>query len=324
MMVSGNCCAPRFSKDETAASAINTRSGTQRSGGAGASLHAIEQVSIAAQTFAMGDHHGDGHPGDGETPVHPVAISSFTVDATSVTNADFATFVDATGYQSESERQGFSAVFHLAFEGGDDDILGTAQGAPWWYGVRGASWRHPGGPGSTIEGRDDHPVVQVSWDDARAYCAWANRRLPTEAEWECAARGGVPGARYPWGDDLPSRLSGEHWPCNIFQGQFPGENTVEDGFLTTAPVRSFTPNALGLWQMVGNVWEWCQDAFDPAYYATSPTQDPPGPASGPTRIIRGGSYLCHDSYCNRYRNAARTSNTPDSASGNMGFRTVGI
>lgn len=271
----------------------------------------------------MGDHHGDGHPGDGESPVHPVTISAFRIDATSVTNADFAVFVEQTGFCTESERQGFSAVFHLAFDGDAGDILGTAEGAPWWYGVRGASWRHPGGPGSTIKGLDDHPVVHVSWDDAVAYCAWAGRVLPSEAQWESAARAGVEGLRYPWGNDLPAKAIGHDWPCNIFQGRFPSENSLEDGFLTTAPVRSFTPNALGLWQMVGNVWEWCHDVFDAAYYATSPTLDPTGPGTGPTRVMRGGSYLCHDSYCNRYRNAARTSNTPDSASGNMGFRTVG-
>ena len=270
----------------------------------------------------MGDHHGDGHPGDGETPVHAVTLAAFDIDATTVTNADFAVFTDATGDLTESEQQGFSAVFHLAFEGEDDDILGTSQDAPWWYGVRGATWRHPGGPKSTIEGLDDHPVVQVSWDDAQAYCAWAGRALPTEAQWERAARGGVEAQRYPWGDDLTARDTGTEWPCNIFQGSFPGLNTQQDGYLTTAPVRTFSPNAWGLWQMVGNVWEWCHDWFDPHYYATSPRQDPQGPSSGPGRIMRGGSYLCHDSYCNRYRNAARTANTPDSASGNMGSRTV--
>ena len=318
---SQSCCSPTFTPGDLSAPGSGAVVASAEAG-AGASIHSIEQVSVPTQTYRMGDHHGDGHPGDGGTPVHPVTLSPFSIDATSVTNADFATFVSATGYRTESERQGFSAVFHLAFEGADDDILGTAQDAPWWYGVRGASWQHPGGPGSTIEDLDDHPVVQVSWDDAEAYCAWAGRRLPTEAQWECAARGGIEGARYPWGDDLPAKISGEDWPCNIFQGSFPGQNTLEDGFLTTAPVRSFAPNALGLWQMVGNVWEWCRDVFDPAYYATSPTHDPTGPTSGPTRVMRGGSYLCHDSYCNRYRNAARTSNTPDSASGNMGFRTV--
>lgn len=313
-----SCCSPTFADTPAPANTENP----SLQAGAGSAMHVIEQVVLPEKTFRMGDHHGDGHPGDGETPVHDVALGAFTIDATSVTNADFATFVDATGFSTESEKQGFSAVFHLAFTGTDDDILGTAQDAPWWYGVRGASWRHPGGPGSTIEDLDTHPVVQVSWDDAQAYCAWAGRQLPTEAQWERASRGGLSGARYPWGDELPARQTGRSWPCNIFQGSFPGLNTVEDGFLTTAPVRTFEPNDLGLWQTVGNVWEWCEDFFDPTYYANSPTTDPGGPDSGTTRVIRGGSYLCHDSYCNRYRNAARTSNTPDSASGNMGFRTV--
>lgn len=312
------CCAPSLRDGASAPTAVDPGIPSVVE----PESHAIEQVRIAAGTFLMGDQHGDGHPGDGETPVHPVHLSAFEMDATSVTNADFAAFVDATGYVTESERYGFSAVFHLAFEGADDDVLGNAEDAPWWYGVRGADWRHPGGPDSSIDGRMDHPVVQVSWDDAQAYCTWAGRQLPTEAQWERAARGGVEGARYPWGDDLPARQSGTDWPCNIFQGSFPRTNTLEDGFLTTAPVRTFQPNAYGLWQMVGNVWEWCQDWFHPGYYVVSPSEDPQGPGSGPGRVIRGGSYLCHDSYCNRYRNAARTSNTPDSASGNMGFRTV--
>ena len=314
----GSCCAP--SRGEGTAGPAPVQAAPSLI--VDPSRHTIEQVAVPTGTFDMGDHHGDGNPGDGETPVHRVCLSAFEVDATSVTNAAFADFVEATGYLSESERQGFSAVFHLAFDGAEDDILGTAEGARWWYGVRGADWRHPDGRGSSIHGLEDHPVVQVSWDDAQAYCAWVGRALPTEAQWERAARGGVAGARYPWGDTLPARESGTGWPCNIFQGSFPRENTAEDGFLTTAPVRSFEPNALGLWQVVGNVWEWCADWFDPGYYATSPTQDPQGPPSGPGRVMRGGSYLCHDSYCNRYRNAARTSNTPDSASGNTGFRTV--
>lgn len=315
----GSCCAPTL--HERSATPTSRRV-ADPAPSTGPSRHAVEQVRIPAGTFAMGDQHSDGHPADGETPVHGVTLSAFEIDATSVTNADFAVFVDDTGYLTESERQGFSAVFHLAFEGSDADILGTVEAAPWWYGVRGADWRHPGGPSSTIDGRMDHPVVQVSWDDAQAYCDWASRALPTEAQWERAARGGVEGERYPWGDDLPARESGTDWPCNIFQGRFPDKNTVEDGFLTTAPVRTFAPNGLGLWQMVGNVWEWCRDYFDPGYYAASPPTDPQGPATGAGRVMRGGSYLCHDSYCNRYRNAARTSNTPDSASGNMGFRTV--
>jgi formylglycine-generating enzyme required for sulfatase activity len=163
--------------------------------------------------------------------------------------------------------------------------------------------------------RANHPVVHVSWRDATAYAAWAGKRLPTEAEWEYAARGGLEGARFPWGDDL-----GRRWNLNIWQGRFPDVNTGEDGFLTTAPVRSFRPNGHGLWQTVGNVWEWCADWFAADWYARSPSSDPRGPEEGTARVMRGGSYLCHSSYCYRYRVAARSANTPDSSSGNLGFR----
>jgi formylglycine-generating enzyme required for sulfatase activity len=190
--------------------------------------------------------------------------------------------------------------------------------------VKGADWRHPEGRRSDLVGRDDHPVVHVSWNDANAYCAWAGRRLPTEAEWEYASRGGLDGARFPWGDELAT--ADGSWRVNIWQGDFPLVNTQEDGFLTTAPVRSFRPNGFGLWQTVGNVWEWCADAFSPYTYErdarAGAVRDPRGPESGELRVMRGGSYLCHDSYCNRYRNAARSSNTPDSSTGNVGFRTV--
>jgi formylglycine-generating enzyme required for sulfatase activity len=162
----------------------------------------------------------------------------------------------------------------------------------------------------------DHPVVHISWNDAQAYCEWAGRALPTEAQWEAASRGGLDGARYPWGEER------DETRMNIWQGVFPVENTLEDGYLTTAPVRSYDPNAYGLWQTVGNVWEWCADWWDPRYYAVSPENDPAGPIRGTVRVLRGGSYLCHDSYCNRYRNAARSSNTADSSMGNAGFRTV--
>ena len=197
--------------------------------------------------------------------------------------------------------------------------MSRVPGAPWWVGVRRADWRHPGGSLSDLDGLDEHPVVHVSWNDALAYCRWAGRRLPTEAEWERASRGGLEGARYPWGDEL---LPDGVWRTNIWQGRFPVENTREDGWLTTAPVRSFPPNGFGLHETVGNVWEWCADWFDPGWYRRSPATDPTGPERGPGRVMRGGSYLCHDSYCNRYRNAARTGNTPDSSSGNTGFRTV--
>ncbi|MCH6471784.1 formylglycine-generating enzyme family protein [Sinomonas sp. 5-5] len=272
----------------------------------------------------MGDSLGDGVPADGEQPVHQVQVSPFEIDATTVTNADFTEFIEATGYSTDAERLGFSAVFHLALAADEGDILGQPAQTPWWLGVRGADWRHPGGPRSDISSRADHPVVHVSWNDANAYCVWAGRRLPTEAEWEFASRGGLSGARYPWGDELMAPDG--TWQTNIWQGTFPTENTSDDGFITTAPVRTFRPNAYGLWQSVGNVWEWCEDGFSPSTYskdaALGLVKDPRGAATGTLRVMRGGSYLCHDSYCNRYRNAARTSNTPDSSMGNTGFRTV--
>ncbi|MGW5666400.1 formylglycine-generating enzyme family protein [Micromonospora sp. NPDC003776] len=284
------------------------------------SRHTVAQADLPGGRFRMGDANGDGNPGDGEGPVHPVVLSPFAIDTTPVTNADFARFVTATGYRTEAETFGFSAVFHLAVRAAPDEVMGPAAGTPWWLGVRGADWQHPHGPRSDLDGLDDHPVVHVSWNDAMAYCRWAGRRLPTEAEWEYASRGGLDGARYPWGDRLLD--DDGRWRCNIWQGRFPTRNDLEDGYLTTAPVRTFTPNGFGLWQTVGNVWEWCADWYDPGYYAHAPERDPQGPPSGSARVLRGGSYLCHDSYCNRYRNSARSANTPDSSMGNAGFRTV--
>lgn len=282
-------------------------------------LHEIEQAVIPAGSFIMGDSSGDRNAGDGEAPLHEVEIDAFSIDTTSVTNRDFARFVDTTGYQTEAETFGFSAVFHLALEAPDSDLMGRPAAAPWWVGVRGANWRHPGGRLSNILDRSDHPVVHISWNDAIAYCEWAGRRLPTEAEWEYAARGGIACAKYSWGNE---EVNAGGWRANIFQGRFPEINTMQDGYLTTAPVRTFEPNGYGLWQPLGNVWEWCADWFSPRYYMNSPRLNPAGPASGDARVMRGGSYLCHISYCNRYRNSARTQNTPDSSMGNTGFRTV--
>ncbi len=281
--------------------------------------HPIAQAAVPAGTFTMGDSSGDRNRGDGEVPLHPVSLGGFEIDATTVTNAAFASFVGDTGYRTDAETWGFSAVFHLAVRAPERDVMGPAADTPWWVGVRGADWAHPGGRASSVDGLDEHPVVHVSWNDATAYCAWAGRRLPSEAQWEYAARGGLDGSKYPWGDHEPD-VGG--WRANIWQGTFPTRNTLEDGWLTTAPARSFEPNGYGVWQAVGNVWEWCADWFDPGYYTRSPQQDPPGPERGQARVLRGGSYLCHVSYCNRYRNSARSQNTPDSSMGNAGFRTI--
>jgi formylglycine-generating enzyme len=288
------------------------------------SVHGIEQCDVPAGAFTMGDAQGDGRLGDGEVPAHSVELDAFRIDATVVTNDDFAAFAEATGYATEAEVFGFSAVFHLVLAAPEADIVGQPPGTPWWLGVRGADWRHPEGRRSNLTGREQHPVVHVSWNDAQAYCRWAERRLPSEAEWERASRGGLEGARYPWGDELMAEDGS--WRTNIWQGRFPTENRQDDGWVTTAPVRSYAPNGYGLWQTVGNVWEWCEDDFDARAYEARegrhPVRNPVERGPGGARVMRGGSYLCHDSYCNRYRNAARTANTPDSSMGNAGFRTV--
>lgn len=281
-------------------------------------------VPIPGGEFRMGGNDPDGFPDDGEGPVRTVRLSPYLIDATVVTNRQFATFVKATGYVTEAERFGWSFVFHL-FVGRKQSrhvIDAAVPGAPWWLPVWGATWRHPEGPGSAVVDRSQHPVVHVSWRDAMAYAAWAGKRLPTEAEWECAARGGLDQARYAWGDDLVPK---KRWHCNIWQGRFPTQNTAEDGHVGPAPVKSYPPNGFGLYEVAGNVWEWCGDFWSIAWHAEDRPDtriDPVGPPRGDQRVIRGGSYLCHRSYCNRYRVAARTHNTPDSSSGNTGFRCV--
>lgn len=191
--------------------------------------------------------------------------------------------------------------------------------SPWWREVDGADWRHPEGPHSDVTDRGDHPVVQVSWDDAMSFCDWSRTKLPTEAQWECAARGGRSGSHYPWGDDREP--NGEH-RMNVFQGDFPGRNTGDDGWIGTSPADHFPPNGFGLHQVTGNVWEWCLDWFAPSTYHRTAAVDPVGPPDGAARVMRGGSYLCHESYCWRHRVDARSANQTDSTAGNIGFRVV--
>ncbi len=280
-----------------------------------------DTVALPGGAFLMGTEEREGFPDDGEGPIREVTVSPFEIDRYAVTINQFATFVDATGYQTEAERYGWSFVFHLFVPKKllHRRVARRVPGLQWWYGVNGAYWARPEGPGSDVDGRADHPVVHVSWADAVAYADWAGMRLPTEAEWEYAARGGLVQARYAWGDDL---TPGAEHRCNIWQGTFPTINTREDGFAGTAPVDSYRPNGYGLYCVAGNVWEWCSDWWSPDFHVSGRRVNPAGPADGSARVMRGGSYLCHHSYCNRYRVAARTSNTPDSSTGNLGFRCV--
>ncbi|MBZ3905241.1 formylglycine-generating enzyme family protein [Streptomyces griseiscabiei] len=276
-------------------------------------------LPLPGGVFLMGTEDEAGYPADGEGPVREVRVRPFRIAATTVTNERFAEFVDATGHVTESELFGFSFVFEGFLPADVRAVSPRVPGTPWWRGVRDATWRRPAGPGSSVDALLDHPVVHVSWNDAQAYCAWSGTRLPTEAEWEYAARGGLAGKRYPWGDELAP--GGRHL-CNIWRGTFPTDNTAADGHRSTAPADAFEPNGFGLYNTVGNVWEWCADRFSPDFHVTGPRTNPTGPPDGPARVMRGGSHLCHASYCNRYRVAARSSNTPDSAAGNIGFRVV--
>ena len=276
----------------------------------------MTMVAVEGGSFRMGSVDARSYPADGEGPVHVVELSPFRIDPHAVTTTRFAEFVDATGHVTEAERFGWSFVFAGFLPDDFPDTRGVV-GSEWWRQVEGADWRHPDGPQSDLDGREDHPVVHVSWNDAQAFCEWSGTRLPTEAEWEFAARGGLRGMAFPWGDELEP--DGRHM-MNVFQGTFPSANTCADGFAGTAPVDAFEPNGYGLHNMTGNVWEWCLDWFDPATYRHSERRDPTGPERATHRVMRGGSYLCHESYCRRYRVSARSANSPDSSTGNLGFR----
>jgi formylglycine-generating enzyme required for sulfatase activity len=251
--------------------------------------------------------------------VREVFLDPFAIDRFPVTNELFREFAQATGYRTDAERFGWSFVFwsHIPPPRYRELVEDTVAEAPWWCTVRGARWDAPEGPGSHLIGRERHPVVHVSWNDASAFSAWSGQRLPTEAEWEYAARGGLVQKLYPWGDKL--RPEGKHL-CNIWQGEFPNRDTADDGYAGSCPVDAFPPNGYGLYSVTGNTWEWCADWFDTAFHRTADRRNPQGPPQGTARVIKGGSFLCHKSYCNRYRVAARSSNTPDSSTANTSFR----
>lgn len=277
----------------------------------------IDMVKLEGGAFWMGTESAEAFPADGEGPVRRVTLDPFNIDKYPVTNQQFAEFAVKTGYKTEAEKFGWSFVFHTHVFA--ELVQERAPGVKWWCRVNGAYWRNPEGPGSNVDSRPNYPVVHMSWQDAEEYAKWAKKRLPTEAEWEFAARGGLEQKTYPWGDELTPE--GKHL-CNIWQGEFPDVDTAEDGYHGTAPVDAYPSNDFGLYTITGNAWEWCNDWFHPAWHVTATKKNPVGPPQGGLKLMKGGSYLCHKSYCNRYRVAARTSNTPDSATTNISFRCV--
>lgn len=290
------CCAPARPADTPHAATARAASGTTGT--------TEGMVWLDGGEFLMGNEREDAYPEDGEGPERLVELTPFWLSRTAVSNAEFGEFVATTGYRTEAERYGWSFVFAGLLPDEFPATRGVVH-APWWRQVHGADWRHPEGPQSTVETRPDHPVVHVSWNDAQSYCAWAGLRLATEAEWEYAARGGLRGVPFPWGEELEP--DGKH-RMNVWQGNFPRHNDCADGWYGTCPVDTFAPNGFGLYNMTGNVWEWCRDRFDPR----GTTQ--------PMHSARGGSYLCHESYCRRYRVSARQGIAADSSTGNTGFR----
>jgi sulfatase modifying factor 1 len=307
-------------------------------------LHA-GMVWIKPGTFMMGGDNKQAAPD--EYPKHKVTVNGFWMDATEVTNAQFADFIKATGYITTAERKPDWNELKKQLPPGtpkpNDSLLVAASlvfdppkhevqlddYSQWWTWKKGTNWKHPHGPGSSIKGKDNYPVVHISWFDAVAYCKWAGKRLPTEAEWEWAARGGLENKIYPWGDEPVDEGKVK---ANTWQGHFPDHNTLRDKFYGLAPVSSFAPNAYGLYDMAGNAWEWCADYYHNHYYETIArgAVNPRGPANSydpdepyaKKRVIRGGSFLCNDSYCSGYRVARRMKSTEDSGMEHVGFRCV--
>ena len=268
-------------------------------------------IALPAGRFRMGSESGC-RPEDGEGPVRAVRISAFALDSCAVSSATFGAFVQDTGYVTQAEAFGWSFAF---------DPQGATLDRPgsWWKRTEGACWRCPEGPGSDLSGRANHPVTHVSWNDAVAYATWAGGHLPTEAQWEYAARGGLRQMPFPWGRTPPTR----RYRANIWRGVFPQENSAADGYVRTCPVAAFRPNRFGFYNMVGNVWEWTADWFSRDYHAKSGIgRDPTGPPFGEGKVLKGGSYLCHKSYCARYRVSSRMGSAPDVTTAHVGFRVA--
>ncbi len=303
-------------------------------------------VLIKGGVFMMGASDAEGRKD--EYPQHSVQLKDFWMDETEVTNRQFAAFVKATGYITTAEKKVDWEEMKKQLPPGtskppDDQLVpaalvfkknpeaqNLADYSQWWNWVPGASWKHPQGPQSDLAGKEDYPVVQVSWDDAMAYCKWAGKRLPTEAEWEYAARGGLLNKKYPWGDEA---IETGKPKANTWQGKFPAYNTNWDHFENIAHVRSFPHNGYGLYDMAGNVWEWCSDWYNQDYYqqvAKLKSSDPSGPLNSfdseepgmPKKVIRGGSFLCNASYCKGYRVASRMKSSPETGLEHTGFRCV--
>ncbi|MCB1094486.1 MAG: formylglycine-generating enzyme family protein [Verrucomicrobiae bacterium] len=294
---------------------------------------------IPGGKFTMGSSSSFAKPD--ERPEHVVEVKGFWMDETEVTNAQFRAFVDATGYVTRAEKtptlDEFPEDLRQYIDPADlkaganhfkpCDTVDLQQHLQWWEYKHGASWKTPDGPGSSIEGKDDYPVVCITWDDAVAYTKWAGKRLPTEAEWEFAARGGMNGQIFVWGNEMHPEGK---WMSNIYQGDFPKNDTGEDGYIGASPVKAFPANGFGLYDMSGNVWEFVNDWYKADYYQWSPAKDPQGPRSSddrqggsePNKVIRGGSFLCNDCYCSGYRPSARQTTTLDSSSNHTGFRCV--
>lgn len=300
-----SCCTPARTAKALAVQRIDAREADPP-----------ERVEIPGGKGLLGTNHPE-LPVDGEGPQRETMVKTFAMDVTAITNARFRRFVADTGFVTEAERLGNSFVFEH-FLPGDAPPGRAVAAAPWWREIEGACWSAPIGPGSEGAVQPDHPVAHVTWNDAQAFAVWAGGRLPTEAEWEHAARGGHGDVRFPWGDREPNDV--DFFPCNIWQGRFPHRNLGLDGHLGTAPAQSFEPNGYGLYNMVGNAWEYTSQPFRVKSLKKSVRQAHAGKAG--YRLSKGGSFLCHASYCYRYRIAARTGTSPDSSTSHQSIRLV--